>query len=77
MSVKIHPTAIVDEKAELGKNVEVGAFSVIGPDVKIGNNTKIHSHVLVDGIVEIGENNEFFQDLCGLMENEQFRRFFG
>ena len=21
------------------------------------------------------ENNEFFQDLCGLMENEQFRRF--
>ena len=22
------------------------------------------------------ENNEFFQDLCGLMENEQFKRFF-
>ena len=22
------------------------------------------------------ENNEFFQDLCGLMQNEQFKRFF-
>ena len=22
------------------------------------------------------EKNEFFQDLCGLMENEQFKRFF-
>ena len=34
MSVKIHPTAIIDPKAELDLSVEVGAYSVIGAGVK-------------------------------------------
>ena len=32
----IHKTAIIDTKAKLGKNVQVGPYCVIGPNVEIG-----------------------------------------
>ena len=50
----IHPTAVIDAKAQLGKGVHVGAYSVIGADVMIGDNTKIASHVVISGPTEIG-----------------------
>jgi UDP-N-acetylglucosamine acyltransferase len=58
---RIHPTAIIDPKAELDSTVEVGAYSVIGPDVRIGNGTMIGSHVVVKGPTTIGRNNRIFQ----------------
>ena len=33
---EIHPTAIVDRGARLGKGVTVGPYSVIGPKVEVG-----------------------------------------
>lgn len=57
----IHPTAIVDPKAELDDTVEVGPYSVIGPHVKIGARTKIGPHVVIDGHTTIGCDNTFFQ----------------
>lgn len=57
---KIHPTAIVDPRAQLADGVEVGPFCLVGPDVKIGRDTKLHSSVVVDGWTEIGESNEFY-----------------
>ena len=33
---KIHPTALVDPKASLEAGVEIGPYSIIGPDVVIG-----------------------------------------
>ena len=39
---KIHSTAIINPKAKIGKNVSIGAYSVI-EDCKIGNNTVIGS----------------------------------
>ena len=56
----IHKTAIIDKKAELFNDVEVGPYCVIGPDVKIGANTKLHSHVNLTGNTSIGSDNEFF-----------------
>ena len=41
----IHPKAVIDDNAKIANNVDVGAFSVIGPNVEIDENTKIHSHV--------------------------------
>ncbi|MEW8050908.1 MAG: acyl-[acyl-carrier-protein]--UDP-N-acetylglucosamine O-acyltransferase, partial [Candidatus Thiodiazotropha sp.] len=35
--MSIHPTAIVDTGAELGRNVSVGPHSIIGPHVVIGD----------------------------------------
>jgi UDP-N-acetylglucosamine acyltransferase len=60
MTQKIHPTAIVSKQAQLGKNVEVGAYSVIGDEVKIGDGTIIKSHVVIEGDTVIGKNNVIF-----------------
>lgn len=57
----IHPSAIVDPRAELDSSVEVGAFSIIGPNVKIDAGTKIGPHVVIDGHTTIGRDNTFFQ----------------
>jgi UDP-N-acetylglucosamine acyltransferase len=59
--VKIHPTAIIDAKAELDSSVEVGAFTTIGAHVKIGAGTRIASHVVLEGPTTIGQNNQIFQ----------------
>ena len=61
MSVKIHPTAIIDPKAELDSSVTVGAYSVIGADVKVDAGTTIASHVVLQGPTIIGKNNQIFQ----------------
>ena len=55
--MKIHPTAIVDGAAKLGQNVTIGPFSIIGPDVVIGDGSTIQSHVVTEGAVEIGADN--------------------
>ena len=58
---RIHPTAIIDPKAELDSSVEIGAYSVIGPDVRIDSGTTIGSHVTIDGPTTIGKQNRVFQ----------------
>jgi UDP-N-acetylglucosamine acyltransferase len=60
MATNIHPTAIVDPRAELGDGVSVGPLSVIGADVKIGSNTKIWHQANVWGNTTIGEACEVF-----------------
>ncbi len=50
----IHSTAIVEEGAELGAGVKLGAYSVIGPDVKIGDQTEVLAHAVIDGNTTIG-----------------------
>lgn len=57
---KIHPTAIVDPKAEIDDDVEIQAYSVIGPYAHIGRGTVIGPHCVVDGRTAIGENNRIF-----------------
>lgn len=50
----IHPTAIVNPKAELGENVSVGPYTIIEGDVQIGDNTTIASQVLIADGARIG-----------------------
>jgi UDP-N-acetylglucosamine acyltransferase len=57
----IHPTAIVDPKAELDNTVSVGAYSVIGPHVKVGAGTSIGPHAVIEGHTTIGQRNKIFQ----------------
>lgn len=57
---KLNPSAIVDPRAELDRDVEVGPYCVIGAGVKIGKGTKLHSHVSIQGRTTLGENNVFF-----------------
>lgn len=58
---RIHPSAIVDPKAELDVSVEVGPYAIIGPDVRIGARTSIGPHVVIEGHTAIGCDNTFFQ----------------
>jgi UDP-N-acetylglucosamine acyltransferase len=57
----IHPSALVDPKAELDGSVQVGPYAVIGPDVRIGAGTKIGAHCVVEGRTTIGADNHIFQ----------------
>jgi UDP-N-acetylglucosamine acyltransferase len=66
----IHPTAVVDPGARLGKGVEVGAYAVIGPDVEIGDGTWLGPHVVVRGPTRIGRDNRVFQ-FCSLGDAPQ------
>jgi UDP-N-acetylglucosamine acyltransferase len=62
MSVtKIHPTAIIDAKAELDSSVEIGPYSIVGANVKIDAGTRVASHVIINGPTTIGKNNQIFQ----------------
>ena len=58
---KIHETALVDRRAELDGDVEIGAYSIIGPKVKIGKGTRIGSHVVIEGDTTMGHGNVVFQ----------------
>lgn len=53
----IHPTAIVDAKAELADSVSVGPYAVIGAGVRIGEGTTVGAHCTIDGPTTIGRDN--------------------
>ncbi len=61
MTVEIHPTAIVSDKAKLGVNVKVGPFSIIEDNVEIGDNTEISSNVKIKDFTTIGNNCKIFE----------------
>jgi UDP-N-acetylglucosamine acyltransferase len=56
--VAIHSTAIIDLKAEIDSDVEIGPYVVIEGSVKIGRGTRVLAHVYLTGWTQIGENNE-------------------
>ena len=56
----IHKTAIVDPKAKIASSVNVGPYSIIGPNVEIGEDTDINSHVSIAGHTKIGKNNKIY-----------------
>ena len=56
----VHASAIVDPSAQLGVDVEIGPYCVLGPDVRIGDGAKLMSHVVVDGHTNIGEGCNLF-----------------
>ncbi|PID66925.1 MAG: acyl-[acyl-carrier-protein]--UDP-N-acetylglucosamine O-acyltransferase [Gammaproteobacteria bacterium] len=57
----IHPTAIIDSSAKIGKDVSIGPYSIIGADVDIGDGTWVGPHVVIQGPTQIGRNNKIYQ----------------
>jgi UDP-N-acetylglucosamine acyltransferase len=72
----IHPTALVDPAAELADDVEVGAYSVIGAKVRIGDATIVGPHVVIDGRTSIGRGNRFFP-FCSIGGAPQDKKYAG
>lgn len=56
----IHPTAIVDPKAEVDSTCRVKPYAVIDANVKVGANCEVGPHVHLTGHTEIGANNRFY-----------------
>lgn len=57
----IHSSAIVAEGAKIARDVEIGAYTVIGASVEIGRGTRIGAHAVITGNTKIGEYNRIFQ----------------
>ncbi|MBL8385627.1 MAG: acyl-ACP--UDP-N-acetylglucosamine O-acyltransferase [Burkholderiales bacterium] len=57
----IHQTAIVDPRAELAADVEVGPYTVIGAGVSIDAGTRIGAHCVIEGPTSIGRGNRIWQ----------------
>ncbi|MFC1462736.1 acyl-ACP--UDP-N-acetylglucosamine O-acyltransferase [Verrucomicrobiota bacterium] len=60
----VHPTAIVAEGAELGADVEIGPYCIVGPNVSIGDETRLMSHVVLDGFTRLGSRCTVFPFAC-------------
>jgi len=56
----ISPYSIVEKGAKIARNVRIGPFCYIGPNVSIGAGTVIESNVTIVGATEIGEQNRVF-----------------
>ena len=60
MATKIHSQSIVEEGAQIGQDVEVEAFAIVGKNAIIGDGTIIRHHATVEGNVTLGKNNEVY-----------------
>jgi len=56
----LHPTAIIDRRAELASDVRVGPYTIIGPHVRIDEGTEIKGHVVLEGNLRVGKRNRIF-----------------
>ncbi len=72
----IHSTAIIEDGARLGNNVSVGAYSIIGSDVEIGDDCWIGPHVVISGRTRLGSNNHIFQ-FASIGEAPQDKKYAG
>jgi UDP-N-acetylglucosamine acyltransferase len=53
----IHPTALVDPKASLAADVQIGPFAIIGPEAVLGSRCVVHAYAQVIGNTQLGQDN--------------------
>ena len=64
--------SVVDPKAHIGSDVEIGPFCVVGPNVTLGNGCRLISHVTLAGHTTVGKNNTFFPNcVVGTIPQDQ------
>jgi UDP-N-acetylglucosamine acyltransferase len=70
----IHPTAVINSRAQLASDVEIGPYCVIGEHVLIGASCKLLSHVVVEGRTTIGARNTFapFTSIGGAPQDKKY-----
>ena len=60
MNNTIHPSAVIEDGAEIGENVTIGPFCHVGPQVKLGSGSELKSHVAIHGDTTIGAGARIF-----------------
>lgn len=63
-SAEIHPSALIEDGAEIGARVRVGAFAVVGAKVKLDSGVEVKNHAVVTGDTLIGEASVIFPFAC-------------
>jgi UDP-N-acetylglucosamine acyltransferase len=56
----VHPTALVEEGARLGRGVQIGPFCTVGPHVELGDGCELVSHVVMAGHTRVGACTRIF-----------------
>ena len=64
MPSQIHPTAIIESGAQLGADVDIGAYAFVGAGVTLGAGTRLHHQASVEGNTVLGERCEIFPYAC-------------
>lgn len=72
----IHASAIVADGARIADDVEIGPFSIIGPDVTLEPGCRIGSHTVVTGRTRIGANTRIFH-FASIGEEPQDKKYGG
>ena len=60
MSATIHPTAFVEDGAQVADGVTIGPFCTVGANVSLASGVELKSHVVVTGKTSIGEGTVIF-----------------
>lgn len=72
----IHPTAIIEDGAELGTAVRVDAYAIVRSNVRIGDGSTIGPHCVIEGHTTIGRDNRIFQ-FCSIGAVPQDKKYAG
>lgn len=60
METRIHPSAVIEEGAQIGAGCVIGPFCLVGPEVVLGEGVELKSHVVVTGDTHIGAGSVIF-----------------
>jgi UDP-N-acetylglucosamine acyltransferase len=60
----IHPSAVIEDGAQIGAGCTVGPFSIIGPKVRLGAGVQVKSHAVVTGWTDVGDDTVIFPYAC-------------
>ena len=71
--MKRHQTAIVEDGAKLGADVEVGPYAHVGKDVVIGDGTIVKQGAIIDGHTTIGSMCQIFPYACIGMKTQDLK----
>ena len=74
--VEIHPTAIVDPKAELGAETIVGPYCIVGSEVVLDEGCWLQHHVTLCGPMQAGAKNKFYA-YCSIGQQTQDLKYAG
>ncbi len=58
--MRVHPTAIVEDGASLGADVEIGPYCVVHGGAILGDGVRLHSHVVIGGTTRIGARTQIY-----------------
>lgn len=72
----IHPTAVIESGAQIGKNVAVGPFCYVGPHVTLEDDVQLVSHVSLANHVHVGKGTKIFP-FSAIGQDPQHRSYKG